>query len=209
MSTKPLRIYLTPRTELSKVRGPFDRRLHFAGVLNPRNGRAATTFVLPPLATGRYAIWCLGCRSSGPLNVTMPTATAEFCPATLPSSRLPRGLPSGSWLGNGLLWTYQPPGGVWNVPPRLVQPDGTLFNKQLWAAKPMFGKLTVRLERLDEPTPAVTVETVSGSLSGWGGPSWAARMRFPTPGCWLVRGRVADIALSYVVEVVLAPTAQR
>lgn len=69
----------------------------------------------------------------------------------------------------------------------------------------MFGKLEVTLERLDAPAPLVNVETVSGQLSGWRGPSWAARMRVPSEGCWLVRGRVADVALSYVVKVVLQP----
>jgi hypothetical protein len=208
-SRKPLRVYLAPRAEASRIRGPFDRRLHFVGVLNPRSGRASTTFVLPPLSSGGYAIWCRGCRSSALLSVTMPAATPDSCPTTMPSSRLPAGLPPGSWLGNGLLWTWHPPGGVWNVPPSLVQPDGTLFNKQQWVAKPMFGKLAVRLERLDLPTTAVTVVTVSGHLSGWGGPSWAARMRFPTPGCWLVQGRVKDVALSYVVKVVLQPSPRK
>ena len=201
VSRKPVRVYLAPRAEVSRIRRPLDRRLHFVGVLNPTNGRASATFVLPPLASGRYAAWCTGCRPRATLQVTMPAATPDFCPATPPSTSLPRGLSSESWLGNGLLWTWQPPDGVWNVPPNLVQPDGTLFNKQLWVAKPMFGKLAVWFERIDVPAPAVVADTVEGRLAGWPGPSWAARMRFPGPGCWLVRGRVDDVALSYVVKV--------
>jgi hypothetical protein len=139
----------------------------------------------------------------------MPETTAGFCPVTPASAKAPAslvGVAGGSWLGNGLLWTWHPPGGVWKVDPRLVQPDGTLFNKQIWIARPMFGKLSVRLERLDAPAPGVQVETVSGTLSVWSGPSWAARMRFSSAGCWLVRGRVADVALSYVIEVVAPPS---
>lgn len=203
-SRKPVRIYLAPRAEVSKIRGPLDRRLHFVGVLNPRSGRAAT-FMLPPLASGRYAVWCTGCRPRATLQVTMPAATPDFCPATPPTSVAP---PPGlnrafRWHGNGRLWTFAWPDGIWKVPPNVVQPDGTIFNKQLWAARPTFGKLAVTLIRLDAPAPVVNVETVSGQLSGWAGPSWAARMRFSSPGCWLVRGRVDDVALSYVVEVVL------
>ena len=135
----------------------------------------------------------------------MPAATPDFCPATPPTSNAP---PPGlnrafHWHGNGLLWTFASPDGVWTVPPRLVQPDGMLFNKQLWAARPTFGKLAVTLTRLDAPAPVVNVDTVSGQLAGWAGPSWAARMRFSSAGCWLVRGRVDDVSLSYVVEVVL------
>jgi len=204
-SRKPVRIYLAPRAEVSKIRGPLDRRLHFVGVLNPRSGRASATFVLPPLASGRYAVWCSGCRSRATLQVTMPAATADFCPATPPTSVAP---PPGlnrafSWHGNGRLWTFASTAGIWKVPPNVVQADGTIFNKQLWAARPTFGKLAVTLIRLDAPAPVVNVETVSGQLSGWAGPSWAARMRFSSPGCWLVQGRVDDLALSYVVEVVL------
>jgi hypothetical protein len=204
-SRKPVRIYLAPRAEVSKVRGPLDRRLHFVGVFNPKSGRAAATFVLPPLASGRYAAWCTGCRPRATLELTAPAATPDFCPATPPTSVAPpAGLnPAFHWHGNGRLWTFASPGGVWTVPPQLIQPDGTLFNKQLWAARPTFGKLTVTLTRLDAPAPVVNVETVSGQLAGWAGPSWAARMRFSSPGCWLVRGRVDDVALSYVVEVVL------
>lgn len=204
-SRKPVRIYLAPRADVSKIRRPLDRRLHFVGVLNPRSGRASATFVLPPLASGRYAVWCAGCHSRATLRVTMPATTPGFCPATPPTSVAP---PPGlnrafQWHGNGRLWTFASPDGVWKVPPRLVQPDGTLFNKQLWAARPTFGRLAVALTRLDAPAPALNVETVSGSLAGWNGPSWAARMRFPSPGCWLVQGRVEDVTLSYVVEVVL------
>jgi hypothetical protein len=202
-SRKPVRIYLAPRAEVAQIRRPLDRRLHFVGVLNPRRGRPSATFVLPPLASGRYAVWCAGCRPRATLQVTMPATTPDFCPATSPSSRPPWELVSGSWLGNGLLWTWQPPDGVWDVDPRLIQDDGTIFNKQIWVARPMFGKLAVRLERLDLAVPSVTVDTVAGSLAGWPGSSWAARMRFPAAGCWLVRGRVDDVALSYVVEVVL------
>jgi hypothetical protein len=206
-SRKPLRVYLVPRADARAVHRPLDARLHFVGVLNPIDGRASTTFTLPPLSSGSYAAWCVGCRSPASLRVTMPAASADTCPTTMPSARLPRGL-SGSWLGNGLLWTWHPPGGVWNVDPRLVAPDGALFNKQIWVAKPMFGNLSVRLERLDARAPVVQVVTVSGTLSSWGGPSWAARMRFPAPGCWLVHGRVADLALSYVLKVV-APAPRR
>lgn len=137
----------------------------------------------------------------------MPAATADSCPTTPPTSRaVPSGLDSAyKWHGNGRLWTLAWPNGVWSADRRLVQPDGTIFNKQLWVARPTFGKLAVTLQRLDTAATISDMETVSGHLSGWSGPSWAARMRFPAPGCWLVRGRVEDVTLSYVVKVVLSP----
>lgn len=117
-SRKPARIYLAPRAEVSKIRGPLDRRLHFVGVVNPRRGRASATFVLPPLASGRYAVWCAGCRGRATLQVTMPAASPDFCPATPPTSVAP---PPGlnrafQWHGNGRLWTFASPDGVWTGP---------------------------------------------------------------------------------------------
>ena len=201
-----MRVYLAARSDVRKIRGRLDRRLHFVGVLNPSGGRASATFVLPPLSSGPYAVWCLGCRSRATLRATMPATTSDFCPATPPTSRaVPSGLdPTYQWHGNGRVWTLAWPDGVWNADRRLVQPDGTIFNKQLWVARPTFGRLAVTLQRLDAPASTLSMETVSGHLSGWSGPSWAARMRFPAPGCWLVRGRVEDVTLSYVVNVVLS-----
>lgn len=151
VSRKPVRVYLAPRTEASTIRRAGHRRLHFVGVFNPRNGQAKATFVLPPLPSGGYAAWCVGCQSRATLQVTMPAATPDFCPATRPTSLAP---PPGlnrafHWHGNGRLWTLAWPDGVWNADPRLVQGDGTIFNKQLWAARPMFGSLAVTLTRLD------------------------------------------------------------
>lgn len=218
---RPIRVYLVPKGLAGEVRTRFDPRLHFVGSLVPdRNHRGVLTFSAPPLDTGTYAVaaWCPGCartsagrsffvlgiprvsryREQLGLRVRMPPA-ADTCPVTIP--RVPN-----RTYGNGLLVAMLPSDG------RLVgrlEPDGSLFAKPRWTPRPGLagsgpGGLVVRGERLDSTAPSVTVRRVSwGSGSGptaQGG--WASALAFPSEGCWRLTGRVFDVTLSFVVQVV-------
>jgi hypothetical protein len=115
---RPIRVYLVPAEDAASVRGRFDPRLHFVGIVRPdRNTRGVLTFRLPPLDPGTYAVasWCPGCaqfsfgstffvqtiprvsryREEMALAVRMPDA-AKACPVT-----------KGAY-GNGLLSTTVP-----------------------------------------------------------------------------------------------------
>jgi hypothetical protein len=228
-----MRLYLVPNAVAGEVRSRFDRRLHFIGSLRPdRDGRGVLAFTVPPLESGSYAaaVWCPGCaRSSGGrtffvlgtrpgtvgrylplmlLRVAAPPATEGSCPVTIPNGSRPLG-PMPARHGNGLLWTGLPRDGRLVVSPDRVGPDGSIFwTKLIWIAGGVWGGgLQVQMHRLDAPAPVLYPDVVSGRLSGWSGPSWAARMRFSSEGCWKVTGKVDDVSLSFVVEVV-APRRQ-
>jgi hypothetical protein len=55
---------------------------------------------------------------------------------------------------------------------------------------------------LDPLSPPLTAGVVSGTLSGYAGPSWASRLSFQ-PGCWQISGRLGDVSLSFIVQVML------
>lgn len=200
---RPIRLYLVPNRLAPDVHNRFDRRAHFVGRLVPdRNGRGLLRFTVPPLDTDSYTAgaWCPGCaaysrghtwfavqvnqRTTAPryrrlvqLRVTAPPP--DPCPVTRANS--------GSWHRNDLLAA------------RLGDGVFGLFEKQIW--RPAYGgRPTVLYRRLDTPEPVLTAETVSGDDG-----SYAARLRFPQEGCWLITGRVDDVALSFVVKVVAKP----
>ena len=81
-----------------------------------------------------------------------------------------------------------------------TEPDGTRFDKWIWVAAPTFEQLGVTYRRLDAAEPAKQAETIRGQFSIFDGPSWAARMYF-TEGCWLIRGSLRDVSVSFVVQV--------
>jgi hypothetical protein len=203
---KAMRLYLAPSAAAPEITSRFDRRLHFVGELvRDRDHRGALPFRVPPLDSGAYvlAAWCPDCATSSGgrtffvqtvprvsryrrslgLRVRLPSATTA-CPVT-----------RGSAYGNGLLATTLPAGGVIAG---VTRPDGTLFAKPLWI--PVRGTggfdLVVRGDRLDGP----------GELNvlgvNWGGGSWRTAMTFSSAGCWRLTGRLGDVSLSYVVEVV-------
>jgi hypothetical protein len=73
----------------------------------------------------------------------------------------------------------------------------------LWVARDwtvVSGSFGVQYRMLDAPSAPQTAQTVSGTLGGYAGPSWASRMSFQ-PGCWQVTGRLLDMSLSFVVQV--------
>jgi hypothetical protein len=88
---------------------------------------------------------------------------------------------------------------------RLRQPERrrlALREDDLGRATGVDGPFSVRYHRLDVPAPAISAETVRGTWHGFTGTaSWASRMHFGE-GCWNVTGRVRDVSLSFVLEVV-------
>jgi hypothetical protein len=225
---RPMRLYLVPNSFAGEIHSRFDPRAHYIGTLRPDNrGRGVLTFTTPPLESGSYAAaaWCPACAPHsrgrawsvvglGPsvvtryrprmlLRVHAPPATSDSCPTTMPNGSTPPGLQPRPWRhGNGLLWTSLPRDGTAELDPERVSPDGSIFwTKLIWIARGVYaGGLEVEIKRLDAPAPVLRPDVVSGHLSGWSGPSWAARMRFSSEGCWKVTGRVDDVSLSFVLK---------
>lgn len=210
---QPIRLYLVKADDADEVQSRFDRRLSFIGRIVPdRNSRGLLTFTLPPLDTNDYALayWCPGCarysfgRAFGVqtvpevsryrhlmgLRIVLPPATTT-CPVT-----------KGRY-GNGFLSTTLPEDGVITRP---REPDGTLFDKLGWSPRRGFsGNLVVRGERLDGPGVLHVLSVNWGHTIVDGRPqrgSWRSAVVFPSEGCWRLTGRVGDISLTYVVEVV-------
>jgi len=226
---KPLqpavRVYLVRTDVAVEVHSRLDPRLSFVGSVVPdRNGRGLVTLSVPPLDSGSYtlAYWCPGCaaysrgrtffvqqpeqfvqryRSQALLRIN----TTQSCPVTLPNANRPPGQPrSVSWYGNGLLWAGLAADGIYAVPQDRVAADGSIFNKLPWVTTPSWERPTISGERLDAPAPPLRVIAVNqGSYSGADKPSYMSAVEFPTAGCWRLTARVADVSLSYVVDVVV------
>lgn len=222
---RAMRLYLVPNELATEVWTRFDPRAHFIGSLvRDARGRGLLRFTVPALESGDYTVgaWCPACapgrrawfaihvtaenvvaryRPLMLLRVTMPPATADRCPETSPNGNVPPGRRPRGWrfYGNRMLAvalrrrTYPDPEG-----------DGLVGEKMIWIAGRLDGALKVRYRRLDAPSRTLETSGISGTLSGFGGPSWASRMSF-TAGCWKISGRVRDIALSFVIRVVVAP----
>lgn len=212
LPARVLRLYLVRADVARRVRSRLDSRLHFIGRLGlGRPGRSALSFTVPPLESGSYALVYSSGRTllAGErhrLRVVAPPASAATCPVTIPNRNRPLG-PMPMRHGNGLLWTGLPRDGTVVLSPDNVGPDGSIFwTKLIWIAAGVFaGGLDVRVQRLDASAPVLRPDVVSGHLSGWSGPSWAARMRFSSEGCWKVTGRVDDVSLSFVIKVERPP----
>jgi hypothetical protein len=110
---------------------------------------------------------------------------------------VPAGAPP---LANG--WNYHGNGSLW----ALLPPNGILVTNSLggykmpWVAR-VGGRFTVQYRMLDLASAPATAQTVPGTLTGYDGPSWASRMSFQ-PGCWQITGRLLDVSLSFVAQIV-------
>ena len=212
-----IRLYLVPSAVAGDVESRFDKRLHFIGRITPdRRSRGILSFVVPPLDTGPYAVasWCPACAKNSfgrtffvqtvprvsryrrwmGLRLRLPSV-AETCPVSGEGT-----------YGNDLLSTTLPPDGVLST---RIDEDG-LFQKLGWLPHRGFpDSLAVRGERLDAASPPLRVLSVNWGYSIVPGRprigSWASAVKFPSAGCWRITGRVRDISLSYVVEVVAGP----
>jgi hypothetical protein len=201
---REIRLYLVPAGIAATVRSRFDSRLSFIGSVRSAR-RARVVFTVPPLTAARYALayWCSGClparqglglHASPKLRITVPVVNG--CPTTEANAHRPLGaLPA--WSG----WNYHGNGKLFV----LLRSDGTLVTNPLggykmrWAANQgVSGAFTVRYRMLDPPSAPVTART--GTLNG--SDSTMSQMRFE-PGCWQITGRLGDVSLSFVAQVVL------
>jgi hypothetical protein len=204
---REVRIYLVPASvAAATVRSRFDSRLSFIGTVRTSR-HARLVFTVPPLEAGSYALayWCRGCLTRGMAigvqhspNLHVLAPVGEGCPTTKPNGKAPSARPweGFQWHGNGALWTW-------------LRPDGLLVtnalggDKKIWVGKGWdSGSLRVRYQMIRPPSAPITATVVSGTLSGYNGPSWASRISFQ-PGCWQITGRLGDASLSFVVQVVL------
>jgi hypothetical protein len=150
-------------------------------------------------------------RSGAPDTATpgsSPAAQTHLvreCPVTVP-----RPVPSSEeWKqslfgsdyahGNDKLWVGGlGEGGVIDVGPDYVEPDGSVGMKfGWWRLVP--GTLQITGRRLDGAAPAVRANVPSG----YGDLGFqSSGVYFPTPGCWEVTGTVGTASLSFVTLVV-------
>lgn len=204
---EPVRLYLVRQDVARAVRSRTDRRLSSIGVVRANR---SLTFNLPPLDAGTYslAVWCGRCKGArfrtGAARLrVLPSAG---CPVTRPNGNRPSRQPrSVGWYGNGLLWAGLEADGTYSVPRDRVAADGSIGNKLLWVTAPPWDKPTVSGVRIDAAAPPLRVLGVNtGSFqSGDVDPSHMSAVSFPTSGCWRLTARVADVSLTYVVEVVI------
>jgi hypothetical protein len=205
---RTIRLYLVRRGGAATVRTRFDPRLSFIGsVTASRQVRSRLRFTVPPVDAGSYvlAYWCRGCLRRGTgvgiektSVLSVEASPGESCAVTKPNGNTPPGLAiSPNWHGNGSLWRALPLDGTFVY----RTTDATVFDKWIWLARGVDGELRVQYRRLDPPSTPVTATTIAGTLSIWDGPSWASRM-YLQPGCWKVTGRVGDVSLVFVVQVV-------
>jgi hypothetical protein len=226
---KQIRLYLVANAQAGQVRSRFDARLQFIGALVPdTRGRGVLSFNVPALGSGSYAVaaWCPGCTSFSrgrtffvqrvgggvlpryrPLMLLRLSAPnpALTCPVTVANGSTPPGLqPLSQYHGNGALWALLPGSGVYR---ERAESDGTIFEKILWFAAGIDGGIAVVAQRLDASAASLRTQAVLGSPAGFrGSGAWADRVWFSSAGCWKLTGRIRDVSLSYVVEVILEPT---
>lgn len=220
----PVRLYLVPNGLAPDVHSRFDTRAHFVGsIVTDVRWRGLLRFIVPPLDSGSYTIgyWSRGWRfvvlhiteqnvapRYRPLMLLEVMAPTEPCPVTIPRGSAPPGLrQTGNYFGNGALWATLPSDGVFSFGREHVRPDGSVGTKLIWFAAGVTGALVAEVRRLGEDTPVQRGAAILGRMDGFrGSATWATRTAFPGEGCWKVTGRVKDIAFSFVVKVVVAPT---
>jgi hypothetical protein len=146
-----------------------------------------------------------------------PTQPERGCPVTVPNDSTPPGQPpTGTYHGNGKLWTisgsqgtfvvarksapeYLGPGGEIAVD-GILAPDGSVAIKAPWWRGPgVRGRLRLQARRLDAPAPPVD-RTISPHGYGLTGLQ-AMGLSLPTVGCWKVTGSVGEASLTFVTLV--------
>ena len=199
----PARLYLVPRGA-REVRSRFDPRLHFVGTIGA--SRRARAFTVPPIEPGPYALatWCRGCLARAQAVAVQPRpllrvrASPGGCNPTRPNGDAPPETPRATWTyhGNGDLAVLLPSNAA------ALTTNALGGYKMLWVARPgLSGLFRVSYRRPEPSSPWIHADTVTGTLSGYAGPSWASRMSFE-PGCWQITARLFDVTLSFVAEVV-------
>lgn len=142
-----------------------------------------------------------------PMTATPPPASVKpgisACPTTQPG-RAPADIGaqlfgSGSAHGNDALWVGGlGEDGVIDARPAFVADDGSVGWKLGWW-RDVRGTLEISGRRLDADAPPLGARVPEGYGSiGF----QASGVSFPTEGCWLVTGRIADAELSFVTYVI-------
>lgn len=208
LGRREIRLYLVPARAAAAVRTRFDPRLSFIGFVRsqPRSRLVST---VPPVQAGSYALayWCRGClrrgkrigvQASARLRVAAPAGPG--CPTTTPNGV--RGAPDISdsefhWHGNGGVWAF-------------LRTDGRVITNPLggykmrWAGKVgLSGRISVRYSMLGPASAPLTAR--GGVLTPYATPNETISQMTFQPGCWQITGRVGDISLSFVAQVVLGP----
>lgn len=203
---KEVRLYLVPRGIARVPLSRFNPRAMFVGVVRSApNARLA--FTVPPVDTGAYTIafWCQRCGLRGSrlrvddsavLRVAMPAGGG--CPSTVPNGNRAPGAPSYTgWRlhGNGELWT-------------LLPVDGTLVTNPLGGFKLVWFATKTWFETGGAPFtvtywPLGTTEVIKASSSYFDNqPATSVARMSMTPGCWEIRGRLQNVTLSFIANVV-------
>jgi hypothetical protein len=149
------------------------------------------------------------------LAAAAPAAQGS-CNATAPNGSTPPGTSTGSTSahGNDRMWVYMntddgtlvadPRGWPWG--PKLY-PDGSVASKFLWHARPLRrrARFTIVARRLDGPAKPFRFRSRWLRLRQ-GVQALPSGIRFSTPGCWEVVGRLGPgMRLAWVVSVELPP----
>lgn len=194
------RLYLGPSALARRSVGRSDRRLYFVALIRKRD-RVQLTFVVPPLPSGRYVFfWCSTCSrtdrvTAAAAQLRIEAIPGDACPTTSPIGGQPPGVTaSGPFraYGNGLLWALVPVSG------RLTANESGGFKMRWFASLPGRFEVTYRpfFAGLTDERRART-----GQLEGQGLSSTMSQFTFDSDGCWVISGRVGDVALSLIVDV--------
>lgn len=150
--------------------------------------------------------------STGACVQTVSAQAAEpGCEVTLPNGQRASdaGLGTGGNHGNGELFVGIPGGGLFPYGPRedhysgvmllrgFLEGDGSVVGRDAWWRE-VPGALEVEGRRLDAEAPPLEATVPDGY--GETGLQMVG-LRFPTPGCWEITGRVGDASLTYVTLV--------
>lgn len=196
-----IRLYLVPRAVARSVRSRFDARLAFIGFVHASKG-SRIAFTVPPLTQGPYQIayWCrpcsLGIADATLLHISGPTSA--MCPTTAPNGKRPAGadpfVPKAAYHGNGALAVALATNGT-----RVVDARGG-DKMQWWVGKGVVGHLTVSYKPFGSTEPPLIARTVTDTL--YGPDSTMAQITFTTAGCWQITGRINDLSLRFVVQII-------
>lgn len=138
------------------------------------------------------------------LATPVPLADAAPCPATLPNGSTPPGeLSLPTYHGNVALWVVLAPGGIEEVMPEDVSPNGSISTKRPWWRLKWGSPLSVAGRRLDAPAPPLAANIPAG-YDAW---VQATVLDFPAVGCWEVTGPAAEASLTFVTELDLVDDA--
>lgn len=121
-----------------------------------------------------------------------PTSASSACAVTYPK---------GGLFGNDSLAAVLPENGTFVFKPGgpgFVDTDGALGIKVGWELRKR-GTLFISGHRLDGVAPPVRAYIPRSYDNYIGGMSLF--LVFPTPGCWLVTGTLADVTLTFIVKV--------